>query len=271
MADYALALVSILVLAGAVLLAWRALRGSAASPGRRLGRVAPAVLVALIVTGVITYSLTRSRTFQLAGELVSRVETTDKVVALTLDDGPTREHTQDVLDILKAKGVRATFYLSGRECEQDPAMLKAIIAAGHELGNHSYSGRRMVFLSGAAVAGEVERTDAVFRAAGYAATTTFRPPGCKKLLTAPLYLAGNDRTTVTWDLEPDSLEGIAGDADAMTSYVADGVRPGSIVLMHVMYDSRESSRVALPRIIEQLSDAGYRFVTVSELLALRAD
>jgi peptidoglycan/xylan/chitin deacetylase (PgdA/CDA1 family) len=164
-----------------------------------LARVALAVLVALIVTGVITYSLTRSRTFQLAGELVSRVETTDKVVALTLDDGPTREHTQDVLDILKEKGVRATFYLSGRECEQDPAMLKAIIAAGHELGNHSYSGRRMVFLSGAA-----------------------------------------------------------------------GVRPGSIVLMHGMYDSRESSQVALPRIIEQLSDAGYRFVTVSELLALRA-
>ena len=173
--------------------------------------------------------------------------------------------------ILRKEDVRATFYLSGQECEQDPAMLRAIIAAGHELGNHTYSGRRMVFLSGATVADEIERTDAVFRAAGYEATTTFRPPGCKKLLTAPLYLAGSDRTTVTWDLEPDSIEGISGDADAMVGYVAAGVRPGSIVLMHVMYDSREPSRVALPRIIEQLSSAGYRFVTVSELLALRAD
>lgn len=271
MADYALALVAIAVLVGAALLTWRGLKGPATSPSRRLGRVAPALLVALIVTGVFTYSLTRSRTFQLAGEFVTRVETTEKVVALTLDDGPTPEHTQDVLDILKKKDVRATFYLSGQECERNPAMLKAIIAAGHELGNHTYSGRRMVFLSGATAADEIERTDAVFRAAGYEATTTFRPPGCKKLLTTPLYLAGNDRTTVTWDLEPDSIEGISGDADAMVGYVADGVRPGSIVLMHVMYDSREPSRVALPRIIEQLSSAGYRFVTVSELLALRAD
>ena len=111
----------------------------------------------------------------------------------------------------------------------------------------------------------------MFRAAGYETTTTFRPPGCKKLLTAPLYLAGNDRTTVTWDLEPDSIEGIAANADAMTSYVVDGVRPGSIVLMHVMYASREPSREALPQIIERLSDAGYRFVSVSELLALRGD
>lgn len=271
MADYALVLVSILVLVGAAVLSWRGLRGPATSPSRRLGRIALAVFVALVVTGVLTYSLMRSRTFQLAGELVPRVETTERVVALTLDDGPTREYTQDVLDILREKGVRATFYLSGQECEQDPAMLKAIIAAGHELGNHTYSGRRMVFLSGATVADEIERTDAVFRAAGYEEMTTFRPPGCKKLLTAPLYLTGADRMTVTWDLEPDSIEGIAADADAMTSYVVDGVRPGSIVLMHVMYASREPSRAALPRIIEQLSDAGYRFVSVSELLALRGD
>ena len=108
------------------------------------------------------------------------------------------------------------------------------------------------------------------RAAGYDAETTFRPPSCKRLLAVPLYLAGNDRTNVTWDLEPDSAKGITGDADAMTDYVVDGVRPGSVVLMHVMYDSREASREALPLIIEQLSDAGYRFVTVSELLTLRS-
>ncbi len=68
------------------------------------------MFVALIVTGVLTYSLTRSRTFQLAGKLVPRVETTERVVALTLDDGPTREYTQDVLDILRRRtsGRRST-------------------------------------------------------------------------------------------------------------------------------------------------------------------
>lgn len=210
-----------------------------------------------------------SRSLQLAGELVRRVETSEKVVALTLDDGPTPEYTDWALSLLARHGVRATFYLSGSESEENPASLHAIIAAGHELGNHTFDGRRLIFTRRATVADQIERTDAVFRAAGYSAGTTVRPPGCKRLLTAPLFFAGNDRTTVTWDLEPDSIAGIADDADAMARYVADGVRPGSIILMHIMYASRETSREALPRIIEQLGAAGYRFVTVSELLALR--
>ncbi len=58
-------------------------------------------------------------------------------------------------------------------------MLRAIIAAGHELGNHTYSGRRMVFASGATVASEIERTDAVFRAAGYEEMTPSARPAAR--------------------------------------------------------------------------------------------
>jgi len=98
---------------------------------------------------------------------------------------------------------------------------------------------------------------------------TFRPPGCKRLLTTPLYLARTGRTTLTWDLEPDSIASIADDPDAMVKYVVEGARPGSIVLMHIMYDSRAASRKALPRILQQLTAEGYRFVTVSDLLRSR--
>jgi peptidoglycan-N-acetylglucosamine deacetylase len=268
--DFALVIASIALLAGAALLLWRAVAGPSRNTGRRLGRVAVALLLAFAIAGVGAYELMRSRSFQLAGDLVQRVDTAERVVALTFDDGPTPKHTEWVLDLLEERNIHATFYLSGGESEANPESLAAIIAAGHELGNHTYDGRRLVFLTGSAVADEVERTDAVFRAAGYDARTTIRPPGCKRLLTAPLYFAGHERTTLTWDLEPDSIESMAGDADAMTRYVADGVRPGSIVLMHIMYDSREASREALPAIIEQLERAGYRFVTVSQLLALRA-
>ncbi|NTU72537.1 MAG: polysaccharide deacetylase, partial [Coriobacteriia bacterium] len=68
------------------------------------------------------------------------------------------------------------------------------------------------------------------------------------------------------DLEPDSIADISANPDAMIRHVTQRARPGSIVLMHVMYDSGGPSREALPRIIDALSAQGYRFVTVSELL-----
>lgn len=268
MEDYAFLLAVAAGLTAAVLLLWRGLRGPARGRGRRALRIALSLLVALTITAAGAYELMRSRSFQLAGELVQRVETDQKVVALTFDDGPTPEYTEWVLQLLEERGVRATFYLTGGESDAHPALVRAIVAAGHDLGNHTYDHRRLVFVSGAAVTDSLARTDAVFRAAGYTAPITVRPPGCKRLLAAPLSFARDDRTTVTWDLEPDSLADIADDAGAMAQYVADGVRPGSIVLMHVMYPSRSASREALPRIVDELAAAGYRFVTVNELLAL---
>lgn len=204
-----------------------------------------------------------ARTFQLAGRLVDRVETPDKVVALTLDDGPT-DLTPEVLKILADARVPATFYLTGRELEAAPQHGAAIAAAGHEIGNHSYSHRRMVLMSPGTVGDEVERTDAAIRTTGYQGPITFRPPYGKKLWTLPHYLSTHDRTAVTWDVEPDSATG--ADANAIVAETVSRVRPGSIILLHVMYGSRAESRSAIPRIVDELRSAGYRFVTVSDLL-----
>ena len=168
--------------------------------------------------------------------------------------------------MLAAHEASATFYVTGDASARNPEQLREIVAAGDELGNHTYGHRELYFVPEAQVAQEIEKTDAVLRSAGYTGPLTFRPPGCKRLLTAPLYVSSTGRTTVTWDLEPDSIAAIAADADAMTRYVVDNARPGSIVLMHVMYGSREASRRALPQILTQLAARGYRFVTVSEAL-----
>ncbi len=227
---------------------------------RRTIGIAAAALVALMVGG---YVLMNARTVQLAGAVVSRLDTSDKLVALTLDDGPTR-HTAEVLRILGAAGVPATFYLTGAELERHPEYGAAIAAAGHEIGNHSYTHRRMVLIRPGTVADEVERTDAAIAATGYRGPVTFRPPYGKKLWTLPHYLAEHDRTTVTWDVAPDS----AGTPD--TAQIVDdtvrGVRPGSILLLHVMHDSRAQSRAALPQIVSRLRSDGYRFVTVTDLM-----
>ncbi|OBB29425.1 polysaccharide deacetylase [Mycolicibacterium peregrinum] len=222
------------------------------------------LLIVAVTVSAAGYWVSKSRTFALTGHLVHRVDTSAKVVALTFDDGPTT-HTPEVLRMLSDAGVRATFYLTGAELSTAPQFGTAIATAGHEIGNHSYSHRRMVLTSPATVADEIERTDTAIRATGYQGPITFRPPYGKKLWTLPHYLSTHDRTMVTWDVEPDSAT--TADADAILAETVSRAQPGSIILLHAMYDSRASSRTAVPRIIDELRSAGYRFVTVSELLA----
>ncbi|GGL28663.1 chitooligosaccharide deacetylase [Nocardia jinanensis] len=219
-------------------------------------------LVAVLIVVAGGYFLMNSRTYQLAGRLVDRVDTTEKVVALTLDDGPS-EHAPEVLGLLATAGIPATFYLNGRDLAARPELGRAIVAAGHELGNHTYNHRRMVLVSPETVVEEVEGTDSEIRAAGYQGDITFRPPYCKKLWALPSYLADHDRTTVTWDVEPE--DGNTSTAD-MVAAAVDQVRPGSIILLHTMYASGAASRAAIGPIAAKLHAQGYRFVTVSELL-----
>lgn len=225
------------------------------------------VVVFGLLVGV--WSLSRSRDYQLFGKLVNRVETDEKVVALTFDDGPTPEFTPRVLAVLREKDVPATFFLIGKEAEQNIGETRAIVAAGHEIGNHTYTHPDMTLADEAKAADEIEKTDAAIRAAGYEGEILFRPPFGKKLFGLPLYLAKHDRTSVTWDVEPESFEDIAADPQKITAHVLENTRPGSIIILHVMYDSRETSRQALPAIIDGLKARGFRFVKVSDLIQLR--
>lgn len=231
-----------------------------------LRRTAAAALV-LVALLAIVYPLHRSRTFQLFGEIVPRVETRDSVVALTFDDGPTASRADEVLDYLRANRVRATFYVTGREVAEQPAVARRLVADGHELGNHTYSHRAMILRSPGFIRAEVERTDSAIRSAGFRAPITFRPPYTKKLFGLPLYLARNERVTVTWDVEPESYPEVDGDAERIAKHVLEQVRPGSIILLHPWYRSREASRRAVPAIVEGLRARGYDLVTITELRA----
>ncbi len=233
-----------------------------------IGIAIAAGLCALLL-GAWKYSSARAH--QLMGEIVNRVETDERVVALTFDDGPSARHAEDVLRLLEDRGVRATFFLVGEAVRRHPEAARQIVEAGHELGNHSDTHRRMVLVSPDFVTGEIERTDAALRAAGYDGPIHFRPPYGKKLVVLPWYLARTGRISITWDVEPETFVPREAPPDELVRHVLDRVRPGSIVLLHVMFDARESSREALPAIIDGLKQRGYRFVTVSELLALRGE
>lgn len=221
----------------------------------------------LLAGAVVLWQVINSRSFQFFGRIVPRVETAEKVVALTFDDGPTRAGTDEVLEALREAGVRATFFVTGAELERNMEEGRKIVAAGHELGNHSYSHARMVLVTPSFVRQEVEKTDRLIREAGHLGEINFRPPFGKKLLALPYYLSANGRTTVMWDVEPDSEPDTAGDPGRIIEEARAGARPGSIILLHAMYPSRQPSLKAVRGIVESLEREGYRFVTVSELLA----
>lgn len=225
--------------------------------------VAMALLAGLIWTG---HRISRLDDFQLFGTLITHVETDQPVVALTFDDGPT-DWAHEVAATLSEHDVHATFFVTGREANKNPEALAALIGAGHEIGNHSYSHPRMIFMPMARVAREIEDTDAILRASGYDGPIQFRPPFGKKLVTLPLYLERHNRASIMWSLEPEYKPEPTDDPAEIARRTIEAARPGDIILLHPMYNSRAATRAALPEIITGLRGRGFDFVTVSELLS----
>lgn len=223
-----------------------------------------AIAAGLAYTGL---QIARSRTYQVFGEAISRVPTDSRLVALTFDDGPTPDGVARLLPVLHGLGASATFFVTGADIARHPEAAAALVEAGHELGNHSYSHPRMVAMGQARVASEIERTDALIRAAGQSGAIHFRPPYGIKAFSLPYYLKKTGRRSIMWSLEPDSDRRTGASRAAITQHVVANAKPGDIILLHVMYESRRESLEAVPGIVEGLQQQGFEFVTVSELLA----
>ena len=223
--------------------------------------------IAVLASALGLRALARSRTYQLFGRPISRVVISDSVVALTFDDGPTDARVDSVLRILESRNVRATFFLIGGAIASAPGAAHAIAAGGHELGNHTYTHRHMIFKTVGTYRGEIARTDSLLRAAGARDPIFFRPPYGYKLIGLPYMLWRTRHTTVTWDIEPESYPQVARSADRIVRHVLDRVHPGSIILLHPWYSSGAPTRAALPVLIDSLRARGYRTATVGELIA----
>jgi peptidoglycan-N-acetylglucosamine deacetylase len=269
MIDWIAFLVAVVILAAAALALWTAHGRHTRSTSAAIGRLLLCLALALPIAGFGAWRLSNARSIQLLGTIVHRVDVTDSVVALTFDDGPTPDATLRVLSDLAAEDVRATFFLNGSSMAEHPGATRALVAAGHEIGNHSYSHPVMLGLSQERIEHEIERTDQLIRQAGYGGPIHFRSPYGKKLVALPLYLSRTGRTNVLWDVEPETDPDVGRDPALIVDHVLEHVRPGSIILLHVMTRTREPSRAAVPEIVRELHARGYRFGTVSELLGVQ--
>ena len=230
---------------------------------RRRVAIGGAIFAAVLALLFATFLISKAACWQLIGTPLCKVDTDEKLIALTFDDGPTQLGVDAVLPVLERYGAHATFFLVGTQMESNPGQAQYLVAAGHELGNHSYYHQRMIGLFPGAYEAEIRRTDALLRAAGEAHPRFFRPPNGKKLTGLPIAVSRTGYQTVTWDYE-DQMSAPSARAFADTTLAR--VKPGSIVVMHIMYGPGQIQRDALPLILEGLKARGYRAVTVSELL-----
>ncbi|OZI10483.1 polysaccharide deacetylase [Bacillaceae bacterium SAS-127] len=230
---------------------------------KRLIRIGIGIIVVFVLM-IGTYKLMNSRTYQLFGGLTNQVETTQKVVALTFDDGPTK-NTDRILQLLNKYNVKATFFLIGEEIEKNFEETKKLVEAGHQIGNHTFSHQRMIFKAPSYIKEEIEKTDQLIQLAGYSEEIDFRPPNGKKLVGLPYYLNKHNRETITWNLEPDTYYTTPSDK---VTYVKEHIQPGSIILMHAMYNDTGKELQAIEGVLQALLNEGYTFVTVDELQSL---
>jgi peptidoglycan-N-acetylglucosamine deacetylase len=210
--------------------------------------------------------LVNSSSFQLFGDYVVSIKTTDRVVALTFDDGPSPAHTPKVLKELDRHHVKATFFMMGRNVERYPDVARDVLRRGHEIGNHSYSHPKLVLMSPQRVRDEIERTDKLLRDIGVSGEIHFRAPHQSKFIVLPYVLVQMGKLNVMGDVSADEWR--QQPAAVMTERILGNVRPGSIIGMH---DPAGAEMLrTLENILPVLIAQGYRFETVSELMRRRA-
>lgn len=198
------------------------------------------------------------------GVTVSRVAAAGPYVALTFDDGPHAQNTPRLLDILRARNVKATFYVIGKNVDLYPGIVRRTVAEGHEIGNHTYNHPKLSSMSMASVNQELSRTaNSIERACGVK-PKTMRPPYGALLQNQRQNIYDNfGYPTIMWSVDP--LDWRRPGASVVTSRILNGTSNGGIILLH---DLHASSVDAVPGVIDGLLRKGYRFVTVSQLLAM---
>lgn len=182
-----------------------------------------------------------------------------KCVALTFDDGPVPE-TSKLLDMLKAKKARATFFILGMQATQWPDVLKREAAEGHQLGNHSFTHAKLAGAPVASVQGEISRTQNVIKQVTGQWPTVLRPTYGETDKQLDGIAQQHKLSQILWSV--DTVDWRDRDSKKITERVVNQTQPGSIVILH---DVKPTTVAAVPEILNKLTQKGFSFVTVSEI------
>jgi peptidoglycan/xylan/chitin deacetylase (PgdA/CDA1 family) len=198
--------------------------------------------------------------------VVCEGNTTEKVVAITFDDGPLLQHTPEILDILKQQNVPAAFFCIGNRIAGNESLLKRINEEGHIAGNHSYSHHFWFDMFGAdKMLAELELTDNTIERAIGKRPRLFRPPygvtnpNLKKAVKKGKY------TSIGWNIR--SLDTVVKQPGELMQRITPFIKPGAVILLH---DSMEVTVQTLPALIQHIHNEGYRIERIDKLLNIPA-
>jgi len=180
-------------------------------------------------------------------------------LALTFDDGPDAEVTPRILDILAQHQVKATFFLIGEKVPGKESLVRRIHADGHEIGNHTWSHRKISELSPQELQDDIAHAQQAIMAAGVPTPSLFRPPYG---LFSPMIRSHVQMTVVSWNIDPEDWK--AKKPEKITEHILAHAKPGAIVVLH---DTEKLTADALDPILTALQQ-NYQLVTVTELLDL---
>ncbi len=194
----------------------------------------------------------------------SRVPTNQKIIALTFDDGPHGTNTPRLLDILKKRNVKATFYVVGTNSKRYPDILRRMVAEGHEIGNHTMSHGSMTKMSTDELRRDLSQAHQAIVSATGVAPRTVRPPyGATNTSIKNLIKSEFGYPSIMWSVDPEDWK--RPGVSTVTRRLVSGAGPGGILLVH---DIHAPTIDAMPSTLDQLLAQGYRFVTVTQLIAL---
>lgn len=221
--------------------------------------------------------------------VIGRTGYKEHEIAITIDDGPANTYTDQMLDVLKAKGVHATFFLIGENAERYPNLVRRIWREGHEIGNHSYTHPNIGTIGETRARAELNATQRVFQSILRRSTLLFRPPynadaepsSTQEVM--PVKIASSlNYITVGEFIDPQDWMTQERDADGnwqrrpaeeMLNAVFEQLRTekGNCILLHDGGGNRRETVRLLPMLIDALRAKGYQFVTVSHLINTTRD
>jgi peptidoglycan/xylan/chitin deacetylase (PgdA/CDA1 family) len=195
---------------------------------------------------------------------ISSVHVDGPYIALTFDDGPDKKLTPRLLDLLAQHHIHATFFVVGENAAQYPEILQRAAREGHEIGNHSWSHPNFGKMSEESVRSQVSRTEEAITNATGARPTLLRPPYGSVTTRQKRWLHDElGYEIILWDVDP--LDWKNPGPSVVTNRILKETRAGSIVLSH---DIHAQTIEAMPQILNELEEKGFKFVTVSELLKM---
>jgi polysaccharide deacetylase family sporulation protein PdaB len=207
-------------------------------------------------------------------DVIKRIQTDEKVVAFTFDDGPHPEYTAELIQLFGQYGGKATFFVLAPHAEQYPDLTRQLFEEGHEIGNHTVHHLPLADLSEKEMRDEIGTADEMLQRMIGRKPQLFRPPYGSYNETTLKVAREAGYKLVVWTDSQDTKDYSLPGAETIVKQVTDQLSGGDIVLMHDGSEeadcNREQTVEAIGTLLPLLQSQGYRFVTVSELLLLRA-